>query len=923
MTSTLLLTKLYAPSLRPGHVHRSHLTQRLDQGLAQGHRLTLISAPAGYGKTTLAAEWLSTLDRPIAWLSLDESDNELAVFSSYLVGALETVGADIGRTVRLTLELPETPPPERLAHSLINEIAAARVSFVLVLDDYHLIHASPIHELVRMLLLRGPEQMHLVLATRHDPPLPLSQLRGRGLMTELLLEDLRFSPGDSRRFVRTCMGLDLSDAVLDVLGTRTEGWVAGLQMAALSLRYHDDVEHAVRSLGGDSRTIAGYLLDEVLRGQPPLLQDFMIRTSILERLSAPLCDAVVFDTASPTRGAASSREILQQLDAAHLFIVPLDDKRHWYRYHGMFRDLLRERLAGEPPEAVAALHRRACRWHREAGTPEAALLHALAIPDQGLAADIAEQQLMGFAQDGALRTSLRWIEHLSQGEIYRRPYLCAACGWVKAMDGRVEEAERYLEAGEAALHDGLGIPLVVGQRSIVPAKVRGELIALRARCLVLRGDVKGGMELYDSAMTTLPKGACIAQAAVLIDKATLALNRLSTRGLAEALASEAHRLARAGHSTSLALLALALETQASIGRDEMHHAERLSRQVVELSRQGATQLVPVICRLHLVLAAVHHYRYERPVARAHVLRAQELADIANYHDVSVCSRILLATQSWRDEGSFVRARDLLDRAEALCLDRDVSPVSQDLLIQHRGLYYLARGDLDAAINWHEKHGVREEHLVQENAARGMLGWHWRCNQLARLNLSLGRYDDALAFSSRVLDRLAALGRPTVIPVINHTIMQALAWQGKGDLSRALECLERAFEMAEPGNQRIHFVESGAPMARLLHQAILRGIHPRFARELLALIREEAGNYNGLGARPGDTLPPNGPLPEPLTERERQVLRLLAVDLSSNGIAERLVLSVHTVRSYTKIVYRKLDVHSREEAIAVAEELGLV
>ncbi|HYZ04155.1 MAG TPA: hypothetical protein VE691_03625, partial [Rubrobacter sp.] len=440
MSTPILATKLYVPAPQPRVVPRPRLSERLNEGLHR--KLTLICAPAGFGKTTLLGEWLAGCGRPAAWLSLDEGDNDPTRFLAYLVAALRTVATDIGEGVLGGLQSPQPPPTETILTALLNEINAIPDDFVVVLDDYHLIDARPIDDALAFLLEHLPPRMHLVVATREDPHLPLSRLRVRGQMSELRAAYLRFTPSEAAEFLVGVMGLSLSAEDIAALEDRTEGWIAGLQLAALSMRGREDVAGFIRAFAGDNRYVVDYLVEEVLQRQPERVRSFLLQTSILERLSGPLCDAVT--------GREGSNALLEALERGNLFVVPLDDRRHWFRYHHLFADVLRARLMEEQPDRAPTLHRRASEWYERNGSPTDAIRHALAAEDFERAAglvELATLEMLGSSQE----TLYRWLMALPDEVVRARPVLSVyyafallGRGGFEAFDAHLRDAERWL-----------------------------------------------------------------------------------------------------------------------------------------------------------------------------------------------------------------------------------------------------------------------------------------------------------------------------------------------------------------------------------------------------------------------------------------------------------------------------------------------
>jgi LuxR family maltose regulon positive regulatory protein len=446
----ILTTKLYIPSPRPGIILRPRLVERLNEGLH--HKLTLISAPAGFGKTTLVGEWLADCSRPAAWLSLDEGDGDPARFLAYLVAALQTIAAGIGEGILSVLQSPQPPPTESILTALLNEITTIPDNFILVLDDYHLIDAKPVDNILDFLLEYLPPQMHMAIASREDPQLPLARYRARGQLTELRAADLRFTPSEAADFLNRAMGLNLSAEDITALETRTEGWIAGLQLAALSMQGQQDAAGFIRSFTGSHHFVLDYLVEEVLHQQPQSIQSFLLRTSILDRMCSPLCDAVLLDM------SVSGQETLEYLERANLFIIPLDNERRWYRYHHLFGDFLRQRLsqsAASSPEGgennVSDLHIRASQWLEDNRLDIEAFHHAAAANDIGRAERLIEGTGIPLHRRGAVVAVLNWLGSLPKAVMDARPSLWWRYGSLMLVNGQTTDVEEKLDAAEAAL----------------------------------------------------------------------------------------------------------------------------------------------------------------------------------------------------------------------------------------------------------------------------------------------------------------------------------------------------------------------------------------------------------------------------------------------------------------------------------------
>ena len=507
MSIPVLTTKLYVPPLRTEVVLRPNLIARLNGGL--NRKLTLISAPAGFGKTTLVSEWTAQCERPVAWLSLDEGDNNPTCFLIYFVAALQTVAPKIGETALGILQAPQSQPPstETILTTLLNEITTIKDGFVLVLDDWHVLDSKPIDEALAFLLKYLPRQMHLVIATREDPQLPLAQLRARGQLTELRAADLRFTASEAAEFLNRMMGLNLSEENIAALETRTEGWIAGLQLAALSMQGHQGADSFIKSFTGSHHFVLDYLLEEVLQQQSEGIQAFLLRTSFLDRLCGPLCDSVLLDPAT------SGQETLEYLERANLFIVPLDNERRWYRYHHLFADLLRGRLAQRLPDQASTLHLRAGAWFETCGLPDEAIAHTLKAGEMERAAELVERIAIRMFVEERPTTLSQWIDALPEDVLRARPWLCLYHAWTHHWVGLREQVEEWLVLAETALaklpsdperpgsSETAGRMTPIERRSLI-----GHITAIRAYNMLTSGDLPGVMEMAPRALALLSDG---------------------------------------------------------------------------------------------------------------------------------------------------------------------------------------------------------------------------------------------------------------------------------------------------------------------------------------------------------------------------------------------------------------------------------
>jgi ATP/maltotriose-dependent transcriptional regulator MalT len=517
MSTPLLATKLYIPPPRQNVVMRSRLTERLNQGLHR--KLSLISAPAGFGKTTLVSAWLAVSARPTAWLSLEEGENDLTRFLAYLVAAIQTIAPTIGAGLLDVLLSPQPPPTEAILTALLNDIATLPDHFVLVLDDYHLIDATSVDAALTFLLEHLPPQMHLVVTTREDPQLPLARLRVRNQMTELRAADLRFTPAEAAAFLKEVMDLDLAAEDVAALESRTEGWIAGLQLAALSMRGRADMGQFVRAFAGDNRYIVDYLVDEVLQRQPEPIRSFLLQTSILERLHGPLCDAVV-DDGRPTTddGTAAfvrhpSSVVLEELERGNFFVVPLDDQRQWYRYHHLFAEVLAAHLRAEQPDLAATLHRRASTWYEHNASAADAIHHALAAEDYARAADLVELAATAMSRSRQEATLLGWLRALPNEVVRARPVLSVAyahmvlaSGKLEGVEERLRDAEWWLDTtADSRPRPGAPAAAMVVVDDTTFRRLPGAIAIARAGMALARGNLSQTMTYAQRALDLAPE----------------------------------------------------------------------------------------------------------------------------------------------------------------------------------------------------------------------------------------------------------------------------------------------------------------------------------------------------------------------------------------------------------------------------------
>ena len=907
MVSPLVDTKLYAPKPRPGLVARAQLTEQLDRGA--GSKLTLISAPAGFGKTTLLAEWLASsrsAERSIAWLSLDDADNEPATFWSYLITALQSAASGIGANALSLLAAVQPPPIATVLATVLNELATVPQDVVLVLDDYHAVDAPEIQAGMTFLLEHLPSQAHLVIATRADPALPLARMRARGELVEIRAADLRFTPDAANAYLNEVMGLDLGASDVAVLEARTEGWIAALQLAALSMQGREDVAGFIASFAGDDRYIVDYLVEEVLQRQPEHVRSFLLQTSILDRLSGPLCDAVT--------DQEGGKAMLEALERGNLFLVALDDRRQWYRYHHLFADVLRARLQDEQPGHLHELHGRASEWHERAGERYQAIRHALAGDDFERAADLIELALPALRQTRAIATMRGWLQALPD-ELYRaRPVLSVtyagalmANGEVADVEARLRDAERWLDAtADAGSGSGTGASGMVVVDEEAFRRLPATISIYRAAQAQGLGDVVSAMTHARRALDLTSDDDHFERGAAA---GFLALAHWRTGDL-----EVAHRfwtdtmasLQKAGHAVD-ALGCIRPLAEIRIAQGRLREAMRLYERGLRLATEHGPPVLRGAADMHVGMSGLLIEWGELDPARQHLQMSKELGDHAGLALYPYRWRIAMA-RIREVEGDLDGALELLNEAERQYVSEfypDVRPVGA-----LRARLWVAQGRLAEAMAWASDRG-----LAVENDLSYLREFeHITLARVLMAQFQLDDDDRSMRDALALLERLqvAAEEGGRMRSVIEILVLQALAHERRRDVPASLGPLERALTLAEPEGFVRSFVDEGSSMAALLTVAARKGIVAEYVRRLLA----------GSGERDDRARTRQG-LVEPLSEREVEVLRLLATELDGPGIARELVVGLSTIRTHTKNIYAKFGVNNRWAAVRRGEELGLL
>jgi LuxR family transcriptional regulator, maltose regulon positive regulatory protein len=903
----LLATKLHIPRTRPGFVARPRLTDRLAP--AHGGELTLVCAPAGFGKTALLADWARRSQRPVAWLSLDDADNDPVRFWRHAAAALDTVRPGVLDRVGALLQGLQPTSFEAVVTTLVNELAGVIDEIVLVLDDYHLIQAPQFHQSLGFLLEHLPTSLRLVLASRTDPPLPLARLRARGQLSELRERDLRFSPEEAAALLRTAVGAELPEAAVAALADRTEGWVAGLQLAALSLQGRGDIAAFVAEFSGSHRYVLDYLTEEVLDRQPQPLRGFLLETSVLERLSGPLCDAVT--------GHTDSQQLLEQMERANLFLLPLDEVRGWWRYHHLFADLLRARLAREQPERLLELHRAAAAWCEQHGLVDDAVRHALAAGDALWAARLIEQHFDAMLWRSEDVTFRRWLQALPAELVRSRPRLCLAQAYWALLSGRLEAVEPLVADAQQAFAAVAEEPYEpsAGRAASLLANLPAAITLAPAMLARDRGDAERTAEFAQQALTHLTDADrtlrhfaryYLAMADWLGGRVVDAEQALA--GLAaEQVAAGARYLAPLYHDLG----------QVQRARGYLGAALRTYEHALGIATQAGRPLPPAGIP-HADIAEVLYERGELDAALDHATHGVALSRQLGWARQLVASLAILA---WirHAQGDWVGALEAVDEAERV----GVSPTMVGLLNPLpalRARLALVHGEVGEAARWVQECGLDADEPNYPREREYLV--------LVRLLLAERAPERALGLLERLHAQARTQGRTG--SVIEVSALQALARSSRGDQAGALAALAEALTLGAPEGYLRVFIDEGPPMAALLHKLLAGQRRERQAladavpREYLARL-VDAFEQAGLPVRPpvsrGGVVVAG--LVEPLTERELEVLQLLAAGAPNRAIAEQLVVTPETVKKHLSHLFDKLGAANRTQAVARARELGLL
>jgi LuxR family transcriptional regulator, maltose regulon positive regulatory protein len=887
----LLRTKFYAPPKRGDQIARPRLLELMNSGLDKA--LILVSAPAGYGKTTLVSSWLNAIKLPSAWLSLDGGDNDPMRLFQYLLGTLVPLVPGIEADLFGMLQAVPPVPFDTMINCLVNGLVANFSPLVLVLDDFHVIHSEITLKIFSYLLEHLPPQMHLVIITRTDPPLPLSRLRVRNQLLDIRADRLRFTQAETAAFLNDAMGLTLTAGDLAAMETRTEGWIAGLQLAALSMQGCKDIHGFVSAFTGSHHYVMDYLAEEVLKLQPKEVTYFLLLTSILDCLCGPLCEAVAGPDAT---GPVDGQAMLEALEEMNLFVLPLDDQRHWYRYHHLFTDVLRKRLEQQFPGLLPELHRRASIWYEQNAFLAESIQESLSAGDKDRAARLIEQNGCLLLISGEVTTLLNWANAIEfQSEAH--PWLAIQKAWALALTGDLDRVEPTLAAPEKLLS-----PL---EPTVEVRTMRGTIAAARAHLANSRGDTQSAAEFARDALGQLPDCSEISQSIRSVATSILGDASWINGNLEEASRAyaEAVRIGREAGNLHMVIIANSNLGDILLEQGQLGQAAETYIRALQLAVRPDGQRSPLAGKLYAGMGRIAYARDQLGDADKYIHQCIDLCRQWGDIELQAIANAMLARLE-HIRGNAEAAREAIRRAEQLAGERPLSPRRSIQLDEELARFWLAQGNLGKLSQRVQKSSQAVEDRIPYQREPEYVIW---------LRELLARNDGktAMPLSERLLEQAESAGRMSL--VLEILILQALAFQRKKDSEHAQTALERALALAQAEGYVRPFLEEGDAMTRLLCQVQTSQVGSGYAAELLARI----------GQSKGMTQPSMQLLTEPLTAREVEVLRLIEAGCSNQDIAGRLVISIPTVKRHISNIYSKLDAKSRTQAVAIGKELKIL
>ena len=900
MSTPILLTKLFIPLARPELVTRSRLIEQLNHNLHR--KLTLISAPAGFGKTTLVTEWLQSQEDDasspflVGWLSLDEGDNDTVRFLTYLITALNRIQGletEIGVSALQMLQSQQTPSPETILIAVINEVAMVTDKIVLILDDYHLIDSQQVHESLNFLIENLPPQLHLVITTREDPPIPISRLRARGQLNELRAVDLRFTGEETAVFLNHVMCLHLSAENIATLETRTEGWIAGLQLAAISIQGYGDAARFIESFSGSNRLVLDYLIEEILDQQPEHTRTFLLQTAVCDRFTESLCNALT--------GQDTGQQTLETLERANLFIVPLDNERCWYRYHHLFGDLLLQRLRQTQSDKIPVLHNKAGEWFNQQGMKREAIKHSLAAMDYEKAGKLIESIAIDVMEQGEHSTVVKWVKSLPDEVIKERPYLCVLQAWVLLLSGQMEAAESRLLDAENALE-------IRSHKDDQHAfeVINGLIHSNRAYLTFLKGQHAQTIDYAQKALIGLPENAALfrAQTGIYLGVAYRYRGQLKKAydTYHEILPISKHLRGK-----------IAVQCNQNIGdllwqMGKLDQAQDILEEALQITEQHVGRPdMPYCGFVYMLLGRIFHQRGELAEAHQIIEKGFTLCRDWNLPEVTALSYLELANIYWA-LGNHGQARESFQ--EATQIFGGFSLWGGKYSEAYRAKFEIAMGNTVAAERWAQSNDLTTD---------GDYEFHREIEYFAltRLLIVQKKFEEAYALAKRIFNIGQETGNKRA--ELESLILLSLILYGQGNAEQAFEYLLKAIVIAEPQGFIRIFVDEGPPMAKLLYDALSRKIELNYIQRLLAAFPVEKPEQTPRKQTPSH----KSELIDPLSDRELEVLRLIAEGLSRPEIAAKLFLSKNTVKTHARNIYGKLGVNNQMQAVGKARGLGLL
>jgi LuxR family transcriptional regulator, maltose regulon positive regulatory protein len=885
----LLSTKFYVPSVRPNQIIRPRLDDLLNEGLEK--TLILVSAPAGYGKSTLVSRWLKETGIPSAWLSLDAGDNDPVRFLRYLITALQPVAPGIGDNLP---DLPQAARPaqfENILNLMTNELASNADQFVLVLDDFHLVNSEAVINIVFYLIEHLPYHKHLALLTRIDPSLPLSRLRVRNQLVDIRADQLRFTRDEIAAFLNDMMGLKLSAEDLSAIEARTEGWIAGLQLAALSMQTSRDVHGFVSAFTGSHHYVVDYLVEEVLRLQPKKVSDFLLQTSILDHMCGPLCEFVI---EAGAEGAADGQAMLETLEKMNLFVIPLDNERRWYRYHHLFADVLRKRLEQQPPRLLSELHQHASIWYEQNGLVAEAINHSLAGGDHDRAIRLIAQNGPILLIGGELNALSNWIKAI-ESHSRTHPMILIIKAWLFILTGHHERSEEMLQTAEKL------IPSSELNNEI--SWMQGAITTGRSYRSFMIGDMNLTATYARQAVECLTDADLTSRSIRGIAISLLGEASLMNGELEEArqACEEAKRISQAAGDTHVVIIINSALGRIFIEQGLLHQAAEIFEETLQIATRPDGKMLVSAGETYVEFSQVSYEWNDLEKATEQVNSCLAICRQWGQETFEATGFVMMARLEWL-RGNMKATLKNMNVAEKMTKEHKFA-FKYALRVKY-GLVclWLAQGNLEQA-----------SRIVQENGitAKDDIPYLREMEYLALLRLLVARedYENSLVLSQRLLQKAEAGQRTGRL--IETLVLQALIFQGAGDPDRALATLQKALALARPEGYVRTFLDEGEPMVRLLHLARSRQIETAYVTDLLSATPEAAGHVQS-----------PAPQNEPLTAREIEVLKLIEAGYSNQEIAGKLFISFTTVKRHISNIYTKLDARNRTQAVAVAKELKL-